>query len=26
HGFVIEAEESDPLTGHPQYRMCCEPA
>ncbi|EKB17502.1 GNAT family N-acetyltransferase [Aeromonas veronii] len=26
HGFVIKGEESDPLTGHPQYKMCCEPA
>ena len=26
HGFVIQGEESDPLTGHPQYKMCCEPA
>lgn len=25
HGFVIEAEESDPITGHPQYRMYCDP-
>ena len=26
HGFVIQGEEFDPLTGHPQYKMCCEPA
>ncbi|ENC6656829.1 GNAT family N-acetyltransferase [Aeromonas hydrophila] len=26
HGFVIEGEVADPLTGHPQYQMCCEPA
>jgi putative acetyltransferase len=25
-GFVIEREEFDPLTGHPQYKMCCESA
>ena len=22
HGFVIVAEEMDPLTNHPQYKMC----
>ncbi|WP_421193775.1 GNAT family N-acetyltransferase [Aeromonas enteropelogenes] len=26
HGFMIEGEESDPFTGHPQYRMRCIPA
>lgn len=26
HGFEIEGEVLDPLTGHPQYKMHCPPA
>ncbi|PJG58936.1 GNAT family N-acetyltransferase [Aeromonas cavernicola] len=26
HGFIIEAENPDPHSGHPQYRMRCLPA